>query len=369
MLVFEKMNRLSEGLSKANVLKLLLVLFWLVLIPELEAVAQSTWKPRTNPNSPSKNNNPKIHHPKIDNFNYLYGLDQKSANQENASMRAAPSDTTIMRLLMMRQPLTGSAWWSILPSPPEHTASDSVSLLQPRDFRDKYEELLKDTRPRNKSLQVAFLVPRNSLTEFNNIFLAQELNGLDQRNHQTMEVLWGGDLAMSWRLGKRWGVRPFIQYERSASHDRQTWTIEPSDTSPLYVVRDDQEVLIQRYGLGCDFFLDGTMQPGMWTLFAGAMVQSSKVKVSYDIEELDWYDYEYESDRPLGFGAHLGASVVTPLKEALGLRLTLGYRLGSTGQFKMAGGDWFWESLDGELHDAKLQFSGVFAKAGVDYFF
>lgn len=338
------------------------LLLLLILLSSAPTWAQSRWKP-INPGGGGidiPKFDPRIHEPRIDTDRY---------SDSKAKRVSAKRDSVVTEALKTHRPEASTAWTNVLPwrpLPPEtlQAIADETGLEPAR-----LEVHLESALPRRRSISATTLFSRPGLGDLNDIFLAQELNGTDGRNHGDVTWLSGFSIDYRHRLDRRWGVRGHYGLGQAVSKDRETWVYAEVEDGPTMVTRDEQKVELTSQTFGVDVFLDGSLRQLMWSLFLGAQIQVAKLRVAYVFDADDQYNYDVESDLAAGAGLRTGITFHTPVLGGLGMRTEAGYLAAKMSSLNIDGQPWYWQDLDGNQVRAKLQTGGVFASVGLEYFF
>lgn len=340
---------------------LLLVLVSILVVSD--ASAQSTWKPTTAPKG-TKPYVPKIENPIVDPMRLDKSVRNDVTDKNKVLSTHADSMTSKSFLEFPVNPV--SSWQGVLPERRLPDDQGGLPVQSPQSAADlRYSDGGHSHKKSAFCLGAAVFWPR--LTAFNDIFLAEELNQADQRNHEAMTWSPGWELSYRTRLGVRWGLRAHLDLGSRTVRDSQTWAYSPTETDPILVVRDEQTVTVKHQSLGCDLVFDGAFDPAMWTVFVGGQVYRGSVAIDYEFDGETRYAVESEAGIGVGLGA--GASIVTPIAGTLGIRVGGGYRFGSTSDLKISGTDWLWVGRNGQAENARLQFAGAFASLGLEYFY
>jgi len=344
--------------------------------------AQSTWRPSTTPRSPTPPTVPLPKIPKIDppQMRFDKNLPQKS-REDSAKKQLAPApvDTAGLDLLLKGWigPVTPlfpvgigrlgirdrSAAMSDLNTGTGGGASMPTSTVAPSGGSRTYPS--RDSGRSTFDIYAAAYRP--DLTDFLDVFVAEELNGGDTRNHEPLTWTTGAGGAYRYRLTRRWGLQFHADFARGRTTDRQTWGVREDPEGPTSIVRDEQNLEIKHGAVGADLVREGSWKASRWTMYAGAELGWNRLAIDYSFDGQQ--QYAFETGWAISPGARAGGSLTAMLTDRTGIRLAAGYRYMARPDLSINGEDWYWVRADASRVRAGLEMSGVFLGAGVEYLF
>jgi len=343
--------------------------------------AQSTWRPSTTPRNPTPPSMPIPKMPRIDPPLRLDKTLPQNAKKDSAEKKLVPAaaDTAGLDLLLRgwigpMAPLfkVGAGRLGIRDRTAvmsdQYTStggggSAPTSAVAPAGGPRTYP---MDHAGRS-TFDIYAAAYRPDLTDFLDVFVAEELNGGDTRNHEPLTWTTGAGGAYRYRLTRRWGLQFHADFARGRTTDRQTWGVREDPEGPTSIVRDEQNLEIKHGAVGADLVREGSWKASRWTMYAGAELGWNRLAIDYSFDGQQ--QYAFETGWAISPGARAGGSLTAMLTDRTGIRLAAGYRYMARPDLSINGEDWYWVRADASRVRAGLEMSGVFLGAGVEYLF
>ncbi|MBK8164388.1 MAG: hypothetical protein IPK64_00335 [bacterium] len=335
-----------------------LLRFWALIVCALVladgALAQSTWRPTTVPRDPKPPRFDEPRLPKIDHTQPHNWKADKTADKaaDAPSVVPAPADSLQPTYELGR-------WW--LPNGP-------LPRLDPIQLPVARQPVANAKTARatfKRELTIRAFAQRPALVDFHDVFLDQELNGGDNRNHDAIDWTRGGAAVYRLSFTRRLGLRFHVEFAGGRTRDRQTWSQSQYVDGPVSLVRDEQTVSVYHGTLGTAVTLGGQWNHARWSAAAGALAGWGRIGIRYEFDGARWYDYK--SAMAWSVGGFVETSLTAPITDRVGLELAAGYRLLSRPELSMGEGDWYWVAADGSQRRAVLDLEGWSVGIGVGY--
>jgi len=204
---------------------------------------------------------------------------------------------------------------------------------------------------------------RAGLGDLNQVFLENELNNNDLRNHGEMRSGGGWGIGLEWVSLEPINCRLTYETNTYRSADRQTWPADNPDGDGLIYLRDEQIVEIATHFVGVDAVYFWPVGSGILGILGGAELGIVNFNIRYRIE--DELVYDFSPDDGVVPGLRTGLSYRTGIWKRLVLGVNGGYRLMVPLHPGVGSGEWHWIHADGSTTQAELNFSGFFWSGGI----